>query len=76
MVRSRLRIEQGRYQPVDYFLEAIMVYKGEKDRPKDVQYMKHPDLIVRTLKNQELLNCLKEAELHAKVEGNSCESYH
>ena len=69
MVRSRLRIEQGRYKPVDYFLESILVYKKEKECPQDVQYMKHPMLIVRSLNNEELLSCLKEAELHASNEG-------
>lgn len=47
-----------------------MVYKGKKDRPSDVQYMKSPDLIVKKLNSAELLTCLKEAELHAEHESN------
>ena len=39
-----------------------MVYKGETSKPKDVQYMKNPELIVKKLSSSELLNCLTEAE--------------
>lgn len=70
-IRSKLRIEQERYQPVDYFIEAVLVYKGKKTIPNDVQYMKNPELIIKKLTTGQLQRCLEEAELQKSEEGTS-----
>lgn len=34
--RALLRIEQERYQPVDYMIQAVLVYKGTIKLPADI----------------------------------------
>lgn len=67
--RAILRIEQERYQPVDYMIQAILVYKSVLKHPSDIQYMKNPELIIKSLTNEEVQTCLAESEFQMNEEG-------
>ena len=71
LVRSFMRMEQGRELPIDKYIKAVYTYKGRFKMDKvasTLKIMKSPKGYLEELTAEELSGMIPEAEVHAKSE--------
>lgn len=68
--QSKIRIENRREEPIDYFMKIIFIYKGElkMDDCINVELMRHPKKIVDRLNKAETESLLEKCEVYKKLE--------
>lgn len=68
--QSKIRIENRREEPIDYFMKIIFIYKGElkMDDGINVELMRHPKKIVDRLNKTETESLLEKCDVYKKLE--------